>query len=69
VNKVTKLKLQKIKPIVEQIVESKLIKLLGALDSGLELKDNVRQRLQKSLHSKTHGVSESKVAKRLGLHW
>ena len=61
--------LKRIKPIVEQIVESKLIELLGDPDSGLELKDSVRQRLKKSLHSKAEGIPAEKVAKKLGLKW
>lgn len=65
----TKTELQKIRPMVEQIVEKKLMELLGDPDSGLELREHVRQRLKKSLLSHSEGVSANKVAKRFGLHW
>lgn len=59
--------LKKIKPMVEQIVESKLLELLGDPDNGLELRENIRQRLKKSLHSKSEGVTVQKVGRKLFL--
>lgn len=65
----TKLELEKIKPIVEQIVENKLIELLGDPEGMLTLHEDVRRRLKKSLLSTTHAVSVDKIAKRLDLAW
>ena len=36
--------IEKIKPVIEEIVEQKLIELLGDPDSGLELRPQVRKR-------------------------
>ena len=65
----TRLQLQKIKPLVEEIVEEKLKELLGDPDSGLKVKEDTIHRLRKSLHSRTHAISAAKVAKQLGLSW
>lgn len=63
----TRLQLQKIKPMLEQIVEEKLTDLLGDPDSGLELTKTLRNRLKKTLH--LDSIPADKVAKKLGLHW
>lgn len=65
----TRLQLQKIKPLVEEIVEEKLKELLGDPDSGLKVKEGTIHRLRKSLHSKMRSISAAKVAKNLGLRW
>ena len=59
--------IEKIKPVVEEIVEHKLIELLGDPDFGLELKTNVKRRLIYSLKAKAKGTPARKVAKQLGL--
>ena len=61
--------IEKIKPVVEEIVEHKLIELLGDPDLGLELKTNVKRRLIHSLKTKAKGISAEKVARQLGLKW
>ena len=65
----TRAQLQRIRPLVEEIVEEKIKELLGDPDSGLSVKENVIHRLRKSLHSKTPTISADKIAKKLGLHW
>ncbi len=65
----TKTELKKIRPMLEEIVENKLLQLLGDNESGLQLKDSVRRRLKKSLHSKASSVSAAGAARNLGLHW
>ncbi len=65
----TKLQLQKIKPLLEEIVEEKIKELLGDPDSGLKVKESVLQRLKKSVHSPSHSIPIDKIAKQLGLHW
>ena len=61
--------LEKIRPIVEQIVERKLLELFGDPDEGLELKPSVRKRLKRTLSAKEKGISAEKVSKELGLEW
>ena len=65
----TRAELQRIKPLVEQIVENKLAEILGDPDSDLELEPNIRQRLKNALHSKANEISVGKAVKKLGLHW
>ena len=61
--------IEKIKPVIEEIVEQKIIELLGDPDSGLELRPRVRKRLELSLRAKKKGVSAKKVAEDLRLKW
>ena len=61
--------IEEIKPVIEEIVEQKLIELLGNPDSGLELRTQVRKRLELSLRAKKKGISAKKVAEELRLKW
>jgi len=61
--------IEKIKPVIEEIVEQKLIELLGNPDSGLELRTQVRKRLELSLRAKKKGISAKKAAEELRLKW
>jgi len=61
---------EEIKPYIEEIVEHKLLELLGNPDSGLKLRSEVRKRLEKSLKSKRRKTIPAKqVAKELNLKW
>ena len=59
---------EELKPMIENIVEDKLIELLGDPDQGLELKPEVKKRLKKILLNKNR-VPAVRVAKELGLQW
>mgnify|MGYP000957942676 CR=1 FL=1 len=61
--------IEEIKIMIEEIVENKLLELLGDPDQGLELSPEVRMRLKKSLLKKTGGISAEKISKELGLRW
>ncbi len=61
--------IEKIKPVVEEIVEHKLLELLGDPDSGLKLRSEVRRKLEKSLRNKGKTSSAKQVAKELKLKW
>ena len=61
--------IEKIKPVVEEIVEHKLLELLGDPDFGLELRSEVKKRLEKSLRSEAKAISAKNVAKELRLKW
>jgi hypothetical protein len=61
--------IDKIKPLIEEIVEKKVIELIGDPDYGLELRTDVRKRLKKSLTIKKKGIPAEKVAKELRLKW
>lgn len=61
--------LRKIRPIVEEIVEEKLIEILGDPDEGLNLKPEIRRRLDNAIKYKTKGIPADKVAEKLGLRW
>lgn len=60
--------IEKIKPFVEEIVEHKLLELLGDPDFGMELRPEVKKRLEKSYRSKAKTISAQKVAKELNLN-
>ncbi|MEK7476126.1 MAG: hypothetical protein AAB152_10925 [Candidatus Coatesbacteria bacterium] len=55
-------------PLITEIVEQKLIEILGDPDSGYELKPAIKARLRKRLVS-GHLIPAQKVARDLGLKW
>ena len=59
--------IRKIRPVVEEIVEQKLIELLGDPDAGLKLSPSAEERLKNTLASKSKSILAEKVAKELGL--
>lgn len=59
---------EELKPVIENIIEDKLIELLGDPDQGLELRPEVKKRLKQVLLSK-NCVPVIKVAEKLGLQW
>jgi len=64
----TKALLKEMKPLINEIVEQKLIEILGDPDSGYELKPGIKGRLRRRI---TPGklISAQKVARDLGLKW
>lgn len=61
--------IEKIKPLIEEVVERKLYEILGDPDEGLELRPEVQKRLRKSLRKTPKGIPAKKVAEELGLKW
>jgi len=60
---------EKIRPWLEEVVEQKLIELLGDPDAGLELREEIVTRLKKTLSSKNKSIPLESVAKKLKLKW
>ncbi|RKY17142.1 MAG: hypothetical protein DRP63_04205 [Planctomycetota bacterium] len=58
-----------LKAMIEEIVERKLLELLTDPDFGLELREEVKERLRRLLRSRKKGVPLQEVANRLGLKW
>ena len=64
--KVTDLTIDELKKLIREAVDEKLKEILLDPDNGLELRDEVEQRLKASLASKERILLEE-VKKRLGL--
>ena len=60
--------LEQMKPFLDQMVEQKLIELLGDPDSSLKLSPEIKARLRKGYKLKELRSAES-VAAGLGLKW
>jgi 5S rRNA maturation endonuclease (ribonuclease M5) len=60
---------KKTKAAIEEIVERKLIEILGDPDYGLELRKEVKERVKQSLKEGGKGIPAATVAKKLGLKW
>ncbi len=67
--KVKELSVEQLKVVIQETVEEKLYEILGDPDQGLELKDEVRERLKQSLTAKdkAKGIPFEQVARELGL--
>ncbi len=53
--KVKDLTMEELKDYINEVVEEKLVELLGDPDWGLELKDEVKERLRQSLEAVRRG--------------
>jgi hypothetical protein len=49
---------------LEQFIEQKLLELLGDPDSGLELKEEFREKLEQRLRKRSERISHQEVLKR-----
>ena len=70
--KVKDLTVDELKGLIEQTVEQKLLELLGDPDEGLELREEVKARLKRSLARErkgVRGVPIAEVARKLVLAW
>ncbi len=70
--KVTELSVEQLKALIEEMIEEKLQDYLGDPDEGLELREEVRTRLEESLAAVRRGekgIPIEEVAKKLGLEW
>ncbi len=70
--KVAELTVNELEQIIQEAVETKLMELFIDPDEGLELREAVKARLQRSLEAKQRGVEgipAQEVAVNLGLEW
>lgn len=70
--KVKDLSREELKALVQEAVEEVMIELLGDPDQGLELRDEVTQRLKSSLErlkQGEEGILAEEAAKKSGLEW
>jgi hypothetical protein len=69
---VAELSVDEFKRVIETTVEQKLLEMLGDPDEGLELREEIKERLQRTMEAErkgTRGISAQEVAARLGLEW
>ncbi len=69
-NTVAQMTKEELKEMIETIVEEKLIELLGDPDEGLQLRENIRERLLRqkaAVAAGERGESLEDVMRRLGL--
>ncbi len=64
--KVSEMSVEELKHLITQIVEQKLEELLGDPDWGMELKEEIKERLRKT-SGVERGIPASEIGKRLGL--
>jgi hypothetical protein len=70
--KVKDLTVEELKELIEQTVEQTLLELLGDPDKGLEVHDEVKDRLRRSVARERRGVPgipAEEVAKKLKIEW
>jgi len=70
--KVAELTVDEFKQLIATTVEWKLSEMLGDPDEGLELREEIKDRLRRSLEAERHGVKgipAQEVAAQLGLEW
>ncbi|MCK4391509.1 hypothetical protein KAX17_01210 [Candidatus Bipolaricaulota bacterium] len=63
---------KELKALVREAVEEALIELLGDPDQGLELREEIQERLRHSLErveKGERGIPAEEAAKRAGLSW
>ena len=66
------LTVDELKQIIGEAVEQKLSEMLGDPDEGLELREEIKARLRRSLeleHRGTRGIPAQEVAAQLGVEW
>jgi signal recognition particle GTPase len=70
--KVKELTVEQFKDLVQEAIEEKLEEIIGDPDLGLELKEEVKERLRSSLAARQRGekgIPMDEVARRAGLNW
>ena len=70
--KVKELSVEQLKALIQEAVEEKLQEILGDPDQGLEVKEEVKERLRHSLAAVKRGeegIPIAQVAKEIGLEW
>jgi hypothetical protein len=69
---VAELSVDEFKLVIETTVEQKLLEMLGDPDEGLELREEIKKRLQCTMEAEqkgTRGIPAQEVAARLDLEW
>jgi hypothetical protein len=70
--KLADLTVDEFKQLIATTVEWKLLEILGDPDEGLELREEIKDRLQRSLEKErrgARGIPTQDVAAQLGLEW
>jgi len=70
--KVKELTVEQLKTLIQEAVEEKLEEMIGDPDRGLELTDEVKDRLRASLAAMQQGekvIPVEEVARQAGLDW
>jgi len=70
--KVKELTVEQFKGLIQEAIEEKLEELIGDPDLGLELREEVKERLRSSLaamESGQKGIPVEEVARQAGLDW
>ena len=69
--RVADMTVEELEKLVRQTVQNTLIEMLGDPDAGLELRESVRERLQRTIVARNSGtavtIPAQKVAEELGL--
>lgn len=71
-NTVAELSVDEFRQVIEETFEQKLLELFGDPDEGLELREEVKSRLRRSLKAErdgVRGIPAKDVAAELGLDW
>ena len=70
--KVKELTVEQFKSLIEEVIEEKLEELIGDPDIGLELREEIKERLRSSLAARQRGekgIPIEEVARQAGLDW
>jgi len=70
--RVAELTVDELKQVIEATVEQKLLEMLGDPDEGLELREEIKTRLLRTLQAEqtgARGIPAQEVASELGLEW
>jgi hypothetical protein len=70
--KVKELTVEQFKDLVQEAIEEKLADIIGDPDLGLELREEIKERLRNSLAARQRGekgIPVEEVARRAGLDW
>lgn len=70
--KVKELTVEQFKKLVQEAIEEKLAEIIGDPDLGLELREEIKERLRNSLAARQRGekgIPIDEVARQAGLDW
>lgn len=70
--RVAELTVEEFKRLIEATVEQKLLEMLGDPDEDMELREEIKARLRRSLDAEqkgARGIPAQEVAAELGLEW
>ncbi|MBC8511366.1 MAG: hypothetical protein H8D32_00100 [Dehalococcoidia bacterium] len=70
--KVSEMSIEELKDLVAAVVEQKLAEILGDPDWGMELKEEVKERLRVTSKAEAEGrrgIPAAEVARKIGIDW